>query len=134
MGDILIEAMSNAHHKFYNTIGPFLSRREIVKELGCNVWDDDDKVWYVATKDGEVCGFVAAKRQGNNILFCSDYVRPKYRGQGIYSVLFATRLYDYKNESVIATVTSKALDIYLANGFIETGKRGKYYMVKRDPK
>ena len=131
MGDIFINRITNTDKEFYKIMGPFISRREIVKELGYNIWDDDNKNWFVAIKNDKVCGFVAAIARNNSIIFCNDYVLPQYRKQGIYEALFAARLYNYKNNIITATVTNASLGCYLANGFSVVGKRGKYYIVKR---
>ncbi len=133
MGDFLISKVTNSSKDFYKTMGPFLSRREIVKEIGNSVWDDDGKVWYLATRDGRVCGFVAALKQNKNVVFGSDYVLPDCRAQGAYKSLSAARLADYHDDTVVATVTGDSLKQYIGNGFTETGTRGKYHTVKRVP-
>lgn len=133
MGNVYIIKIGNTDKNFYKLMGPFLSKREIAKELGNNVWDDDGKTWFVAVKDKEVCGFVAAARKKNNVVFGSDYILPDHRDQGIYKSLFATRNTDYQCDEITAMVTDGALPQYMENGFIITGKRGKYYAVKRVP-
>jgi len=133
MGDIAIKRITNKDKDFYNIMGPMLSKRQIVKELGNNVWDDDGKIWYVAMINKKVCGFVAALEQSKNVLFCSDYILPEYRGQGIYELLFAARLSDFKNSVITSTITDASMRTYLSNGFVETGTRGKYHVVRRNP-
>jgi predicted GNAT family acetyltransferase len=133
LGDVRIVRLINTDKDFYKILGPYLSKREIVKELGNNVWDDENKTWFVALKDKKVCGFVAALKQKDNIVFCSEYVMSEYRKQGIYTSLFEARLAEYLGSTIISTVTDCSLVQYLANGFTEVGKRGKYHMVKKVP-
>ena len=132
MGDILLRQMSNRDKDFYKIMGPFLSRREIVAELGNSVWDDDGKDWFVAIDKGAVLGFVAAVLAHGKVQFCSDYVLPEHRNSGVYDRIFEARLAAYPSEEIAATVTPMSLPCYEAHGFIKTGMRGKYIVVKRE--
>jgi GNAT superfamily N-acetyltransferase len=124
--------MTNQDNLFYETMGPYLSRREICKELGYSVWDDDTKVWFIALVDDQVAGFGAALSSKSIVRFCSDYVLPKYRGLGVYEAIFDERLKEFDSTFITATVTDASLPIYLSNGFKETDTRGKYHIVKRE--
>lgn len=133
MGNVRIVQLGNSDKDFYKMMGPYLSKRPIVKELGNNVWDDERKTWFIALKDKKVCGFVAALRQKDNVLFCSEYVMPECRKQGIYKSLFAARMAEYRDDTIISTVTDCSLVQYLTSGFTVVGKRGKYHAVKKVP-
>ena len=131
MGTITIKKITNLDQCFYPTLGSFLSKRNIVKELGNSVWDDDGKIWYVALDENAVAGFVAAIDSGKSVTFCSDYVLPKHRNEGVYSALFSARLADFRCRDVVATATGMSLGRYLENRFEESGTKGKYHVVRR---
>ena len=132
MGDnIEILRIENTDSQFYVLIGPFLSKRCVVKELGYAVWDDDEKIWFVSVLNGEAIGFVAAVESKGKVIFCSDYVVPGRRNAGNYKRLFKKRLDYYRCKSISATVTASSLKVYTVNGFTEKRRRGKYIVVER---
>jgi GNAT superfamily N-acetyltransferase len=90
MGPISI--LTNTDSDFYSLMGQFLSRREIVTELGAPLWDDDGKVWFVAQRDGCVIGFAALTFHGKAATFCSAYVLPEHRKSGVHTELLEYRI------------------------------------------
>jgi len=85
--------MTNEDNDFYAIMGPYLSSREIVKEIGAPVWDDSDKVWFIAIRDNRtVLGFAAITVVAGWANFCSAWVDPIFRGKGIYDALMSERI------------------------------------------
>lgn len=133
MGDYLIRRLTNQESQFYPLVGPFLASRQVVKELSIPAWDDPDKIWFVAIRDGQLCGFVAALHQSSGVVFCSDYVVPEHRDTGVYSALSTARMQEYVNAPVItATVASAAVDVYARHGFAAVGNRGRFTAMRRE--
>lgn len=125
-----IRELTNTDDDFYPLLGPLLSRREIVAELGSPVWDEDGKVWQVAVTDsGDVLGMVAL-RDGTEI--CSFYVVPDSRGLTVGYALLYRALRD-RTDPMKATVTDASLALFSAAGFVETGQRGRYHVMRRTP-
>ena len=119
--------LTNNDPEFYTLVGPLLSRREIVKELGNAVWDDDGKQWTVAIADNEVLGICAAHQNA----VCSFYVKPGNRGMTIgYALLHECLKANQEVTSAVATDAS--YDLFDAAGFKETGSRGKYKLMTRE--
>jgi GNAT superfamily N-acetyltransferase len=90
-----------------------------VTELGFPPYDDPGKVWFVALADDQVAGFVGLRPEVHAWVFCSDYVRPEYRRQGLYKQLMAERL-SYaqgRADSAIAVVSLAARHCYEQHGF-----------------
>lgn len=130
---ITVERRTRADADFYTLLGPFLSRREIVAELGAPVWDDDGKAWFIVRIDGAVAGFRAVTAKGRVANFCSAYVVPSHRRQGIYTALIADAL-DYARgvaDSARATVRADAVPALRAAGFKATGTRGTFALMER---
>lgn len=122
-----VEQMTNQDEAFYPTIGPFLSRRSVVAELGSPVWDDDAKVWFVAiSEDGETFGVVG--RRGAEI--CSLYVEPGRRGLLVGAALLHAAA--DVDEPLRATVTEQAVELFTDLGFKATGTRGRYTTMTRE--
>lgn len=129
--------LTNAHRDFYRLIGPFLAKREIVKELGSPVWDDDGKVWTIALDcKGKVSGFVAHVEKTKSIQFCSDFVLPDMRRNGIYSMLMRERMKVMSaipsRYRITAVATAMSIHEYLKHEFREVGRRGRFRLVERE--
>lgn len=94
---------TNKDKDFYSMLGPFLARREIEREIGYRIYDDDGKEWIVAVDNGSVVGFCYLwKRKTYHI--GSFYVAKHCRRQGISKKLIANAVRDMRG---IVTVTTK---------------------------
>lgn len=135
MGDPpVLRRLTNRDRGFYPLMGPFLSRRGIVKELGGPIWDDDAKTWWVALYGRAVAGFAAARDDGHAkpVLFQSAYVLPERRRRGVYRMLFTARDAGYAGRLARAVCTDASLPLFLAHGFVVVRRRGSYTEVRRD--
>lgn len=122
-----IRDITNREPEFYSVVGPYLSRREIVAELGAPVWDDDGKVWSLAvSEDARVLGFIATK----NADICSFWVEPGSRGRLIGSALLY-RIVSRATDELRTTATEQAVELFGLFGFTETGQRGRYTIMRR---
>ncbi len=123
-----IVALDNRHQDFYAVMGPVLSRREIVAELGSPTWDDDGKEWLVALPEDSPAplGFVA--KRGRSI--CSFYVSPGARGLAVGYALLRRAVATWPNADR-ATATDSSVSLFERVGFTETRKRGRYHVMER---
>jgi len=122
-----IRRLTNTDDDFYPLVGPLLSRRNIVAELGSPVWDDDGKVWHIAVNDeGEVFGMVG--RTGSEI--CSMWVVPDRRGDLVGAGLLHAAASDTE-DPLRATVKPEAVELFARLGFAESGTKGTYTKMVR---
>lgn len=134
--NFVIIAMTNKTPKFYSTMGPFLSRREIAKELGAPTWDDDGLIWFVAKRfvprrGSIVLGFCALLQQKGKALLRSDYVRPEYRRSGVYRALFVARMEAIKRPSSARSVVhSAAVPVFKEYGFREAKRTKNFHTME----
>lgn len=131
MGTVKITRITNQNAQFYRTIGPYLSRRHIVTELGNPVWDDDGKEWFVAKVGRKIAGFAATRSVGRHVSLVSAYVVPEYRGQGVYSALILARLKAIGERHIKAVATPAAAKQLRKSGFRKIGERGKFSVMER---
>ncbi|MCL2310941.1 MAG: GNAT family N-acetyltransferase [Firmicutes bacterium] len=124
MGNILIKQITNKDENFYLIMGRFLSKREIVKEFGCPIWDDDNKIWFLAYDKIDLLGFVSLLNKEDKCTIESAYVLPQYRLKGIFRQLinnvFTYASNNYNKITVIAVNT--IVHVYKEHGFIEKRK------------
>lgn len=130
--NLTLRRLTNRDRSFYNIMGPYLSRRHIVKEVGGHIWDEDTKTWYVALDGRQVAGFCAARDDGSSVRFQSAYTVPDYRRQGVYRTLFIARLADWKDRPLKAVATEYSLPVLLAHGFTVHRQRGQFTEVHRN--
>lgn len=119
MGDIRLVVLTNQDPGFYPLLGPFLSQRNIVAELGFPVFDDPGKVWFVAMDGDKVAGFAGLVSKGDVAIFCSDYVLPDYRQHHIHDQLIEARLLNVsgKASAAMVMVCNTAKENYERHGF-----------------
>lgn len=134
MGNLWIVQTTNDDKSFYSVMGPYLSRREIVKELGYPVWDDQDKLWFVAKIDDKVAGFAAIRLDRKAAIFTSAWVKPDSRNQGIYNALTQARIeyVDAKHLTATTIATHTAVNTLLRFGFEEVRQTKNYVHMRRE--
>lgn len=106
------ERMTNTTPGFYQRLGPFLARREIARELGSPIWDDDDLTWLVVAERGDVLGFCALRERRDATELRSVYVTPMNRNRGVFATLVSAA-----GRPLRATVPNASVDAYLSLGF-----------------
>jgi hypothetical protein len=75
--NIRVIIFSRKDKRFYPLVGPFLSNRQIVAELGFPIWDDPSKIWFIALQGRRLVGICASVDEGDSARFTSDYVLPE---------------------------------------------------------
>ncbi len=122
-----IERMTNTDDRFYALVGPWLSRREVVAELGDQMWDDDGKEWFVAIREAEFIGCVAVK----DAHVCSFYVTKPHRKNVVGATLLMRALMAHGAAELTATSSPAAVDLFTDCGFKSEGMRGKFTLMRR---
>lgn len=123
--------MTNRDEAFYPTLGPFLGRREVHRELGGPIYDEDERTWYVALERGRVAGFCSAKATSAGAVYQSAYVRPEHRKRDVYQQLWAARDAEWPGPAR-ATVTPASQQVFLDHGFHVHATKGRFVVVRRD--
>lgn len=125
--------MTNADPKFYPRIGPLLSRREIVAELGAPVWDDDGKTWIIALEKGRfsVIGFAAVTVDGVTAKLASPWVAQQHREQLCAQLIRQQLAMATDVERLTVTVSGDDVARYRDAGFKVRSKRGQWSIMER---
>jgi len=92
--------MTNKDKGFYATLGPFLARRDVEREIGYQIYDDDGKDWLIAVEMKKVVGFCYLWKKPKHYQIGSCYVIENYRQRGIFRDLLAEA-----TKSIIGVVT-----------------------------
>lgn len=123
-----IREIANIDPDFYSILGPFLSRREVVDELGGPMWDDDGKTWWIAVaSEEEVLGTIALHRGQ----VCSFFITPASRGRSIGAALLGYVLRHHPDQVRKATATEASHHLFQLFGFTDASRRGSFYLMER---
>ena len=90
---------------------------EFVKDLKYPVYSTENHSWYLAYKEDKLIGFCSALIQNNTVVFKHDYVLKNERNNGVYSLLFKSRLNDFKGKKIKSTVTNKSVSTFIKHNF-----------------
>lgn len=127
---LAISRVTNRSPKFYLHLGPYLSRRQIVRELGAPIWDEDDKEWFVAREKRrlQIVGFATMTRTGNRAHISSFWIKPEHRRKGAGAELLQSMLDATPDsiQTVDAIVTPAGLPMFRRRGFTTAAKRGRF--------
>ncbi len=129
-----IKSITNKDDTFYPLMGPYLANREVVKELGYPIYDDDDKVWFIAFKDDTLAGFCYLQPKGKNkYTVGSSYVVKSFRREGVFRGLITRILVEIKGSKVeLISNKEEVGKVLLSLGFVGAGKRGSYIIYRRE--
>ncbi len=124
---------------FYAVVGPYFGSREVARALGMPMYDDPDRIWFVAhaadTVRAVAVGVASVAIHGYTARLKSAYVLPAYRGRGIYQELMRERLAHLANTgvwTVLSTATAMSVSTHVRFDFREVGRRGKYYLMRKE--
>jgi hypothetical protein len=121
---LVITVCTNTEKNFYEQIGPFIGKREVHKEIGIAIYDDNNKLWAIAKINNQVVGFASKKEK----VISDCYVKKEHRRIGILTEILKLIC----NESKLkATCTQMSKGAFEKIGFIEKKQTNKFtYMEK----
>ncbi len=125
--------MDNKDKGFYTTMGPFLARREIEKEIGYKIYDDDGKVWFTVIDGKKTIGFCYRfEKSKGNYQVGSCYVVEEERNNGIFKQLLNEATKDIHG-TVTLTTKNKYLTAMLINeGFNVEKAKGSFVEFRKE--
>lgn len=107
---LLVSTLRRGDIRYYSNLGPIFGSRQIAKEIGIHVYDDEDKVFYQA-KTWLLQGILSVR--GGLISDC--YVFPEFRRQGVLTTLLRAATLEQRDYR--ATCTPMSLGVFLKEGF-----------------
>ena len=128
-----IKKTNERNKDFFKEMGLYFSRKEIIKEMDCQIYSNEKMTWYIAYIENTLIGFLSIEEKEKYVYIDNFYIINKYRGYGYGKELFNESLKDFIfEEKPIRLITSNkyAKKIFEDFGFKENGKNGKYYKMK----
>lgn len=118
---------TNQEKGFYSILGPFLARREVEREIGYKIYDDDGKEWLIATENESILGFCYLwKKSKEHYQVGSCYVVEQHRQKGVFRKLLVTATKDIEGTVTLTTKNNVMKQILLKEGFDAKKERGGF--------
>jgi len=122
-----IKRLTNQDKNFYATLGPFLARRDVEKELGYPIYDDDSKVWLIAFDGKKVLGFCYLQEKSkSHYQIGSCYVIEGHRHMGLFRKLFIEAMDGVIGSIVLVTKDEYLRELLVEEGFLASRTRGSF--------
>ena len=89
---MIVDTIAHAQQP-WRSIGEFFCSRQVHRDVGGPLFSQPGTVWFVAINGGgrDVLGFCSLSDRGTAVWYDCAYVRPAYRGAGVFAELGATR-------------------------------------------
>lgn len=128
-----IVQLTNQDARFYLLLGPFLARREVEKEIGYRIYDDDGKVWFVALEGGTVIGLCYRwEKMPGTFQIGSCYTVPEHRGKGVFQALLGAAMQGISGRVQLTTNNPQVMAILEKHGFSVQSQRGSFIQYGRE--
>lgn len=112
---------------FYATMGRYFASLDIAKELGCQLYNKQNSVWYISMYKNTVLGFAALFDNGKYYFLDNLYVLPEFRNDGTAKEILEEIVSDHTDKPIKCVANNPyALKILYSLGFVEVGQNGKY--------
>lgn len=120
-----IRTMSNVHPEFYRLIGPLMGSREVEREVGIRLYDDEDKEWYTAWQGAAFVG--VASIRGSVVSDC--YVKPHFRCRGALTAMVQSIIMNHPGK-LRATCTKLSAGVFAEAGFKLVSQTKNFYKME----
>ena len=123
---VFVQEINRSKPDFYVLMGPFFGSRKVASEIGINIYDDQNKRWFVAFDDG-VVGFASVR--GTLVSDC--YVLPEKRNQGIFRCILSA-MQIFVPGHLKANCTNASKKAFFNAGFVEIRKTKNFTFMEFD--
>lgn len=124
-----IKKTNEKDKSFFKEMGYYFSRKEIIKEMDCQLYSNENMDWYLLYKEDFLVGFVSAEEKKDYFYIDNFYIIKEERGLGLgcylFEYIFKKLIFEGKKIKLI-TRNECAQNIFKKFGFKEAAKNGRY--------
>ena len=125
----MILKINKNNNDFYNIMGRYFADRSFIKELDCQLYDENCE-WYLYQESDSIKGFASIQNKNNYFYLDNFYVFEEYRNEGIGQKIVNEIIKEYENIKLISR-NEAAIHIFKKVGFVECGENGRYKKLQR---
>lgn len=121
---------------FFTMMGKYFSRKEIIKEMGSQLYSNENMKWYVLYNNiNDVIGFASIEEKKEYYYLDNVYIIKKYREKGYCKKIISKIINDNNNKPIkLISNNEIAINVYKKFKFKEYGKNGSYLKMILDEK
>lgn len=120
--------------EFYSVMGKYFAEKRYRDELPYII-NSDDMTWYLFFREEPLAGFASVKESKHNVSFGNMFVEEGYRGSGTWSHMADCLIEAYRGKTIqVTTNNPNLIKAWERRGFVKTGSRGSYSVLRREPK
>lgn len=124
----MLNSFKEYDYCFFTMMGKYFSRKDIIKELDCQLYSNENMTWYVLYNDiNDVIGFASLEKKKTKLYLDNFYIIPHYRGNK-YMQKILDKIIDENFYETIELITRNPIaeKIFLKNGFKSISQNGRY--------
>ena len=113
-------------------MGKLFADRAIAKELGQQMYNQINSIWWLLFIDTDFVGCISAFPQKSYIFLDNAYIFPKYRRKGYFNKLLQVVLMYFSCELRLTSANSFVANIYKKFGFIEYSRTKNWIQLRKE--
>jgi GNAT superfamily N-acetyltransferase len=129
---IEIKVKYHGESDLWVALGPFLTSRDVNKDLGGPIYSSEGVTWLIAYDGAQVVGFCSLRVVSGVAWHDYDYVVPSYRGKGVFSSLASARSEIEKGLPLRAVIRESRWANYETRGWAIKSRRGSWLTVSKE--
>lgn len=117
--------------QFYALVGPYLASREVAKEIGYHIYDDEKTKWVISTTNaGKLRAFALIRLAGKTATVTACYTVAQYRNKGAMKQLMQFAISQIEHEAFRATANANSHQLFKSLGFKQLRKNGRFFVME----
>lgn len=128
----MLNSFKEYNYCFFYMMGKYFSRKEIIKEMDCQLYSNENMTWYIRYDTiSDIKGFASIEDRGKYLYLDNFYVIKKYRGQRYSKEILEKILENNKGKKIkLITRNEIAKKLFEKYGFYVYAENGRYYKME----
>lgn len=113
---------------FFYMMGKFFSRKDYIKEMGCQFYSNENMRWYILYRGvSDIIGFASIEDKGEYYYLDNVYIIKSERNNGYCKKILYKLIEEHSDKPIKLICNNEiAINMYLKIGFKVYGENGSY--------
>lgn len=127
---MVVSKVKTKSKSFYADIGPYLANREVSKEIGYHIYDDDKTDWFICRLGSELVAFANCRRASNSVTICSCYTLADHRRKGAMRAIVTAIKSEYAGTLLRVSANVNSRSLFSSEGFKRVRDNGAFTVME----
>lgn len=127
---MIVSKVKSKNKQFYAVVGPYLANRNVAKEIGYHIYDDENTEWFIALSGGELAAFANCRVSGNSVNICSCYTIEQFRLKGAMRSIVQYIKSEYQGKLLRVSANANSKPLFASEGFKVVRKNGSFTVME----